>query len=174
VLTLLKAAIFLVSVLALIVVGWGTYNQIKGQAETNKEMKRVALSVKKANELTGVTVQRLSPLSETAATLRTMNSGLTKTGSLLTEMNAGIGSVANSERTIIKNLTALNQTTSGVLDQLKNVSAGSGNLVSGTGKMGSQVQQEANSMGGLNGLTDESIAQLRKLNQKFSLLRALP
>jgi hypothetical protein len=171
---LLKIGVFLVSILALAVFGWGTYSQIKGQAETNKEMKKVAQNIKKADALTAVTVQRLQPLSETAATLKTMNGGLSATASLLTKMNGGLGSVTKGEQVIIQNLTALNGTTNGVLAQLQAVSTGSGKMVGSTGKMHGQVQNELNSMRGLNSLTDESIAELRKLNKKFSLLRSLP
>ncbi|WP_047150768.1 hypothetical protein [Aneurinibacillus tyrosinisolvens] len=171
---MLKIGVFLVSVLSLAVFGWGTYNQIKGQAETNKEMKKVAQNIKKADALTSITVQSLQPLEETAKTIQTMNGGLTTTARLLTEMNIGLGSVTKGEQVIIQNLTALNGTTNGVLSQLQAVSTGSGKLVGSTGKMQGQVQSESASMQGLNGLTDESIAEMRKLNKKFSLLRSLP
>jgi|GEM_PF-2111959 len=171
---LIRTGLMLVSLAAVLVFCGGTYQQIKGQAKTNEEMKRVAENIRKANDLTTTTVQRMQPLVRTATALKNMNAGLTSTAQLLTEMNQGLHRVTNSERKIIANLTALNSTISSTSSEIKQVSAKNGQLVQFTGLMGRQVRTEYGSMKQMNRLTSTSIAEMQKLNRKFSILRVLP
>ncbi len=171
---LLRTVITLISLSALLAFGWGTYQQIKGQAETNKEMKRVAENIKKANALTATTVQSMKPLVETAAYLQKMNEGLSATGQLLTEMNRGLAGVTKSERSIIFNLAALNHSIGSTQSEIKRVSLENSKLVGFTRNMKTQVQTEYGSMQKLNLLTDTSVEELGKLNEKFRVLRVLP
>lgn len=164
----------LISLAALCVFGWGTYLQIKGQGETNQEMRRVAESVQKANELTSITAKSLQPLVETAKTMQAMNRDLAATGQLLKEMNDGLARVTSSERRIVANLTALNQSIGATQEEIGRVSQFNGQLVSLFTQMKGQVRQERGSVHKMNGLTMTSIGELRKLNEKFAVLRALP
>ncbi|NGQ94288.1 hypothetical protein G3578_03750 [Brevibacillus sp. SYP-B805] len=169
-----RAMLALISLFSLCTFGWGTYWQIAGQAETNQEMKQVARHIKEASALTAVTIDRMKPLQETAAMLGTMNGGLTATAQLLTEMNRGLASVTNSERLIVTNLTALNGSIASTGDALQQVSGINLQLAASTGSLRSQVESEHRLMARMNSLSDTSVAEMRNLNRKIAVLRALP
>ncbi|MGA9174502.1 MAG: hypothetical protein WBZ33_11075 [Thermoactinomyces sp.] len=154
--------------------GYGTYQQIENQKQTNRLMGEVSKNITLAYQLTQKTNEQLKPLSKSATTIGQMNHKLETTHHLLSQMNQSVASVNNSEQKIITGLDQLNKDTSEALVQLKSISSANGELDPLTKSMSTQTDQENGAITTLGKLTTTSIAELHKLNEKLILLSLLP
>jgi septal ring factor EnvC (AmiA/AmiB activator) len=154
--------------------GYGTYQQIENQKQTNRLMGEVSKNITIAYQLTQKTNEQLKPLSKSATTIGQMNHKLETTHHLLSQMNQSVASVNNSEQKIITGLDQLNKDTSEALVQLKSISSANGELDPLAKSLSNQSEYENGAITTLGKLTITSISELHELNEKLILLSLLP
>jgi methyl-accepting chemotaxis protein len=154
--------------------GYGTWQQIDNQKETNRLMEEVSQNITVSHRLTQQTNEQLKPLEESASTIGEMNHKLETTHHLLIRMNQSVASINNSEQKIISGLDQLNKDTSEVLERLRSISSANQELDPLTQSMASQTDQENRTINAIGKLTTTSIAELHELNEKLLLLSLLP
>src|SRR5690606_34964274 len=119
---LARAIVILINLGLLGLMGWGTFQQITTQQETNRVMADVHKNIRQAHRLTVVTNEQLKPLGETAEVVEAMNAKLGNTVNLLARMNTSLANVQASEQKIVQGLDRLNKNTTMVMNQLGNIS----------------------------------------------------
>ncbi|SEN29101.1 hypothetical protein [Lihuaxuella thermophila] len=170
----MKIALLMINLALFGLFGWGTFQQISNQQQMNRVMADVHQHIKEAHRLTTITNQQLQPLRETADTIKQMNSKLTSTHQMLSNMNRSLNRVTASEQKIVTGLDHLNRHTSTVLSQLNSLRDQNGQLVPQATALAEQTNTENDYLKTLSRLTSISINELAELNQKFKWLSYLP
>lgn len=171
---LARAVVWMINLVLLGLTLWGTFQQIVTQKSTNLVMAQVHQNIKKAQELTVITNQRLQPLRETADSIEKMNGKLDSTNQMLTHMNQSLNRVTISEQKIVTGLDQLNQNTMIVLNQIQRLQGANGRLIPPSSTVATQTQNEHDFMESLYEMTGTSIEEIAKLNRKFAWVGMLP
>jgi hypothetical protein len=154
--------------------GYSLMQQTELQGGMNDTMTLINRSIAATGQLVQETSVALDPLAATTAGLAQIEQREEQTVQHLNVMNEHLAKTADYERTIIHGLEALNGTTSGVggrLDDMKRVVEA---LNRASGGIETQSTAEDRNVQQLNEMTQTSIDELRRLNDKLAPLRLLP
>lgn len=171
---LVRSIVILINLGLLGLMGWGIYQQITTQQETNQVMADVHENIRQAHQLTVVTNKQLKPLAETAEIVEEMNAKLDNTVFLLARMNSSLANVQASEEKIIQGLDRLNNNTTTVLNQLGNISRDNDQLLASATRTETQTRSERGLIEDLYDMTGTTIYEVAKLNRKFAILGNIP
>jgi methyl-accepting chemotaxis protein len=171
---LARAIVILINLGLLGLMGWGTFQQITTQQETNRVMADVHKNIRQAHRLPVVTNDQLKPLGETAEVVEAMNAKLGNTVNLLARMNTSLANVQASEQKIVQGLDRLNKNTTMVMNQLGNISRQNEQLLASATRTAKQSRSEHNLVEDLYDMTGTTIQQVAKLNRKFAILGKIP
>ncbi|GGE27114.1 hypothetical protein GCM10011571_31650 [Marinithermofilum abyssi] len=169
-----RAVIILINLALLGLTGWGTFQQIVTQKDTNEVMVRVHKNIRKAHELTVITNQQLEPLRETADTMESMNGKLHRSNQMLSNMNLHLANVILSEQKIVSGLDRLNQNMILVHGQLNTLHTQNTKVLKPASNVVQQTRSESSTLKKLYDLTGTSIEELAEINRKFAFLGYLP
>jgi len=171
---LVRSIVILINLGLLGLMGWGTFQQITTQQETNQAMADVHENIRQAHQLTVVTNEQLKPLRETAEVVEEMNTKLDNTVNLLARMNNSLANVQASEQKIVQGLDQLNKNTSMVMNQLGNITRINDQLLAPATRTAKQTQSEYGLIEDLYDMTGTTIQEVAKLNRKFAILGKIP
>ena len=171
---LVRSIVILINLGLLGLMGWGTFQQITTQQETNRVMADVHENIRQAHQLTVVTNEQLKPLRETAA------------GGGRDEHQTGQhrqppfphehqpGQRAGKREKIVQGLDRLNKNTTMVMNQLGNISRLNEQLLAPATRTAKQTKTEYGLIEDLYEMTGATIQEVAKLNRKFAFLGKIP
>lgn len=154
--------------------GYSLVQQTSLQSQINSAMQVINQSIETTGTIVKKTSETLDPLTETTTSLATIAQQEEQVVQHISAMNASLELIAKSETGIIAGLDSLNQVTQSASDALYGMSQVNGSISQASSMSARQGNQEAGQVGQLNGLTQNSIAQLKELNDKLYLLRQMP
>jgi hypothetical protein len=144
------------------------------QGQMNHTMTVIDSSLAKTGTVVAATSTTLQPLVDTTRALAQIETAEEHAADSLASMNNHLAQTAEGEKKIIAGLGSLNEVTSGVGGQLADLGQVTGNLLQAGADSKTQAAQIADGVAALNGMTDTSIAELKRLNDKLAALRLLP
>lgn len=154
--------------------GYSLAQQTVLQADINGAMAVISESLASTGAVVGETSQTLDPLQATTLSLAEIELQEQATADSLASMNRRLEAVAKSETGIIEGLKELNVATVIVENKLQAMGGVTGDLLQSGKTSGTQAATVADQVTELNRLTAETIAELKKLNDKLAPLRLLP
>ena len=154
--------------------GYSLAQQTVLQGDINASMAVIRDSLAATGVVVGETSQTLDPLQATTLSLAEIEQQEQATADSLASMNGRLAAVAESEKGIIAGLKELNVSTVIVEGRLQAMGGVTGDLLRSGKTSGTQAATVAGQVTELNRLTAQTIAELKKLNDKLAPLRLLP
>lgn len=154
--------------------GYSLLQQTNIQGNINKAMEVINKSIVSTGGLVQQTSQALEPLYDTTKGLAGIQQREEQVVQHLTGMNKSLEVIGQSESGIVAGLDSLNQVTAATSGALTKMGQANASIYAASSTSSQQSGREAAIVAELNNLTRISIAQLREMNEKLSLLRKLP